>query len=83
MARASAVATASLLTDAHRAYLTRLPAGPARRQPPHEICHGTPFDEDAYVFDEIDAVYALRAASRPLCLFGHTHVAVRGPAEGG
>ena len=38
-----------------------------------EICHGTPFDEDAYVFDEMDAVYALRAATRPLCLFGHTH----------
>jgi diadenosine tetraphosphatase ApaH/serine/threonine PP2A family protein phosphatase len=39
-----------------------------------EICHGTPFDEDVYVFDDLDALRALRAARRPLCLFGHTHV---------
>ena len=56
----------------------RVPQGARRRARSRsarslEICHGTPFDEDAYVFDEMDAVYALRAASRPLCLFGHTH----------
>ena len=41
-----------------------------------EICHGTPFDEDAYVFDDLDALRAMHAARRPLCLFGHTHVQV-------
>ena len=38
-----------------------------------EICHGSPFDEDAYIFDELDAVRALKTSQRPLCLFGHTH----------
>ena len=38
-----------------------------------EICHGSPFDEDAYIFDELDAVRALKVPTRPLCLFGHTH----------
>ena len=38
-----------------------------------EICHGSPFDEDAYIFDELDAVRALKVSTRPLCLFGHTH----------
>ena len=38
-----------------------------------QICHGSPFDEDAYIFDELDAVRALKVSSRPLCLFGHTH----------
>ena len=38
-----------------------------------EICHGSPFDEDAYVFDELDAARALKLSSLPLCLFGHTH----------
>jgi diadenosine tetraphosphatase ApaH/serine/threonine PP2A family protein phosphatase len=41
-----------------------------------EICHGSPFDEDAYIFDELDAVRALKVATRPLCLFGHTHYPV-------
>ena len=39
-----------------------------------EICHGTPFDEDHYVFDGNDAAMALQSAQRPLCLFGHTHL---------
>jgi diadenosine tetraphosphatase ApaH/serine/threonine PP2A family protein phosphatase len=39
-----------------------------------EICHGTPFDEDAYVFDDLDALRSLHASRRQLCLFGHTHV---------
>ena len=41
-----------------------------------QICHGSPFDEDAYIFDELDAVRALKVSSRPLCLFGHTHYPV-------
>ena len=41
-----------------------------------EICHGTPFDEDAYVFDDLDALRAMQASDRPVCLFGHTHVQV-------
>jgi diadenosine tetraphosphatase ApaH/serine/threonine PP2A family protein phosphatase len=72
-ARTSAAFTARVLTARNREYLRTLPAGPLAVSDLTEICHGTPFDEDAYVFDEMDAVYALRAASRPLCLFGHTH----------
>jgi diadenosine tetraphosphatase ApaH/serine/threonine PP2A family protein phosphatase len=73
VARASAAATMRMLTARNREYLKALPAGPVAVSDLTEICHGTPFDEDAYVFDEMDAVYALRASSRPLCLFGHTH----------
>jgi diadenosine tetraphosphatase ApaH/serine/threonine PP2A family protein phosphatase len=72
-ARESASRTAQALTDDNREYLRGLPVGPLAVDDLIEICHGTPFDEDAYVFDEMDAVYALRTASRPLCLFGHTH----------
>ena len=73
LARASAAVTAAALTARNREYLKCLPAGPRVVSAITEICHGTPFDEDAYIFDEMDAVYALRSTSRPLCLFGHTH----------
>jgi predicted phosphodiesterase len=73
VARASAAVTARMLTPANRDYLKSLPIGPLGVSWTTEICHGTPFDEDAYVFDEMDAAYALRSTSRPLCLFGHTH----------
>jgi diadenosine tetraphosphatase ApaH/serine/threonine PP2A family protein phosphatase len=73
VARTSAAATGRVLTARNRDYLRALAPGPVAVSDVTEICHGTPFDEDAYVFDEMDAVYALRAASRPICLFGHTH----------
>src|SRR5688572_18315970 len=64
------------LTSENRDWLAQLPAGPMIVDELIEICHGTPFDEDAYVFDDLDALRALHAARRPLCLFGHTHVQV-------
>ena len=64
------------LSSQNRDWLASLPAGPLVVDDDIEICHGTPFDEDAYVFDDLDALRAMHAARRPLCLFGHTHVQV-------
>jgi diadenosine tetraphosphatase ApaH/serine/threonine PP2A family protein phosphatase len=66
--------TAAALTTDNRTWLAALPQGPVLVDGLAEICHGTPFDEDVYVFGEMDALPALQAARRPLCLFGHTHV---------
>jgi len=68
--------TYETLSKENRAWLAALPAGPLIVDDMIEICHGTPFDEDAYVFDDLDALRAMHAARRPLCLFGHTHVQV-------
>lgn len=68
--------TCDALSRENRDWLAALPAGPLEVNDFIEICHGTPFDEDAYVFDDLDALRALHAARRPLCLFGHTHVQV-------
>ena len=66
--------TANALTPPHHDWLAALPQGPAIVDDLVEICHGTPFDEDVYIFDDLDAMRALHVARRPLCLFGHTHV---------
>jgi diadenosine tetraphosphatase ApaH/serine/threonine PP2A family protein phosphatase len=76
VARSAIRWTYETLTEDNRAWLAALPAGPVEVDAAFEICHGTPFDEDAYVFDDLDALRALHAARRPLCLFGHTHVQV-------
>jgi diadenosine tetraphosphatase ApaH/serine/threonine PP2A family protein phosphatase len=68
--------TYETLSSENREWLAGLPAGPMIVDDTIEICHGTPFDEDAYVFDDLDALRAMHAARRPLCLFGHTHVQV-------
>ncbi|HYB94275.1 MAG TPA: metallophosphoesterase family protein [Vicinamibacterales bacterium] len=68
--------TYNTLTKENRDWLAALPPGPVIVDETIEICHGTPFDEDAYVFDDLDALRAMHSARRPLCLFGHTHVQV-------
>ncbi len=73
VAAAAARWTLETLTDDNRARVAKLPIGPAFAGEEIEICHGTPFDEDVYVFDRSDAMRALSAARRRVCFFGHTH----------
>jgi diadenosine tetraphosphatase ApaH/serine/threonine PP2A family protein phosphatase len=74
MARQSVTWTQATLSPQNTLDLKALPAGPRTVAPGVEICHGAPFDEDHYVFDQEDAERAIRAMSVPLCLFGHTHL---------
>jgi predicted phosphodiesterase len=76
VAKSAAKWTFDVLLPTHRDWLCALPVGPVEVDDVVEICHGSPFDEDAYIFDELDAVRALKVATRPLCLFGHTHYPV-------
>jgi len=76
VARSAVLWTYEALTPDNRDYLSNLPEGPVTIDELVEVCHGTPFDEDAYLFDELDALRAFEAATRQVCLYGHTHVAV-------
>jgi predicted phosphodiesterase len=76
VAKSAARWTLETLTPEYRTWLCELPHGPILVDDVVEICHGSPFDEDAYIFDELDAVRALKVSTRPLCLFGHTHYPV-------
>ncbi len=73
VAKSAARWTLDVLTPEYRDWLANLPQGPTQVDDLVEICHGSPFDEDAYIFDELDALRALKVSTRPLCLFGHTH----------
>jgi diadenosine tetraphosphatase ApaH/serine/threonine PP2A family protein phosphatase len=76
VARSAVQWTYEMLTPENLDYLLKLPAGPIAVDDKVEICHGSPFDEDAYIFDELDALRAFEVSTRPVCLFGHTHVAI-------
>jgi diadenosine tetraphosphatase ApaH/serine/threonine PP2A family protein phosphatase len=66
--------TARVLTPENLRWLSELPRGPVAVDDLTEICHGAPWDEDAYLFDERDVERAMPLPGPPLCLFGHTHV---------
>jgi len=76
VAVAAAEWTLAALTPDVRAWVGGLPRGPASVDDLVEICHGAPYDEDAYVFDEIDAIRAFESLTHSVCLYGHTHCPV-------
>lgn len=73
VAQEAAQWTRRVLTPAHRDYLRELPMGPITVDDALEVCHGSPPDEDTYIFDELDALRALKTTRAGVCFFGHTH----------
>lgn len=72
----SALWTREKLTAENRGYLTRLPQGPLLVDGEIMISHGTPIDEDAYIFSDYDAYEIFQALDFQICFFGHTHLPV-------
>jgi len=66
--------TAQALTEENRRFLGELPVGPIEVDGRFVICHGSPLDEDAYIFSDSDAAWNFRSLGLDLCFFGHSHV---------
>jgi predicted phosphodiesterase len=73
IARTAAHWTSKVLTNDNRAWIAHLPHGPVIVDADIEICHGSPVDEDEYIFGQSEARSAFAASTRQICLFGHTH----------
>lgn len=76
MALEAALWTRRKLTRSNIQWLKNLPQGPMVVDDAFTISHGTPIDEDAYIFGEIEALNVFRQASFPVCFFGHSHFPV-------
>jgi predicted phosphodiesterase len=72
----SALWTREKLTPENRAYLMHLPQGPVTVDEGVMISHGTPVDEDAYIFSDYDAYEVFQEIDFQICFFGHTHLPV-------
>jgi len=72
----SALWTRKKLTPENRAYLAHLPQGPLIIDDHLMVSHGTPIDEDAYLFSDYDAYEVFMTMDFELCFFGHTHLPV-------
>jgi predicted phosphodiesterase len=73
-ALAAALWTAERLTPSNLRYVRELPQGPLRVEPGLAICHGSPLDEDTYVFSDADAYEIFSGFPLPVTFFGHTHI---------
>jgi predicted phosphodiesterase len=71
--------TSERLSRENLEFLKRLPVGPVVVDDLFVVCHGSPLDEDAYIFSDFDAsmnfVHMNRVASGiNICFFGHSHI---------
>jgi len=71
--------TRDRLSKQNMDFLKKLPPGPVVVDGKFVVCHGSPLDEDAYIFSDFDAslnfVQMRRfAAGIDLCFFGHSHI---------
>ena len=71
--------TSQRLSKENMEFLRRLPAGPFVVDDSFIVCHGSPMDEDAYIFSDFDAsvnfVHMNRVApGAEVCFFGHSHI---------
>jgi len=74
-ALAAARWTAEHLTPGNFRFVHELPRGPSGVLPEgFTICHGSPLDEDTYVFSLFEAAEIFEFHSADVVFFGHTHV---------
>lgn len=66
--------TTERLTAPNLAWVRSLPRGPLEVGPGLSICHGSPLDEDQYVFTDVDAFQIFAEWDAPVTFFGHTHI---------
>ena len=76
MALEAAMWTRRKLTRGNLHWLKSLPQGPLVVDGHFAISHGTPIDEDAYIFGELEALNVFRQTEFDLCFFGHSHFPV-------
>jgi len=72
----AAMWTRHKLNPSNLRWLQALPEGPVVVDGAFAVSHGTPIDEDAYIFGEIEALNVFRQTAFPLCFFGHSHFPV-------
>ena len=72
-ARDAAIWTRDHLSAPNRRFLRDLPAGPLAADDTL-LCHGSPQDEDEYVFTEAHAARIFAETDAKFVLFGHTHL---------
>jgi predicted phosphodiesterase len=64
--------TSDQLTPEHLTFLRHLPSGPVSIDG-FQIVHGSPLDEDEYIFGPVEALPTLRNLTSQTVIFGHTH----------
>ena len=75
-ARQAALWTRAQLSSENRDYIIKLRQGPVEVDDLFDIVHGSPWDEDFYIFEWQEALTAFQRSEKRITFFGHTHMPV-------
>ena len=73
VAATAVIWTSKNLRPENLGFLKGLSSGPLKINEEITICHGSPWDEDYYMFNKFDALEAFSFFDTKMCFFGHTH----------
>ncbi len=73
-AKVAAEWTAKKLSQANLSFLKKMPRGPLEVDKEILIAHGSPINEDYYVFSDFDAYQIFMATKNFITFIGHTHL---------
>ncbi len=76
IAHEAALWTQSVLNSENREYITNLQKGPVDIDNLFYIVHGSPWDEDHYIFESHEALTALSKLDKNIIFYGHTHIPI-------
>ena len=74
IARDAASWTREQLSRENRDYIAKLPHGPVEVGDSIRLVHGSPWDEDYYIFNWQEALMAFQSLDGQFAFFGHTHM---------
>jgi predicted phosphodiesterase len=81
-AQAAVMWTKNLLSEESRRFIEALREGPIIVDDVFMAAHGTPLNEDDYIFSEYDAMDVFMKTDFRICFFGHTHYPIIFVLEG-
>jgi predicted phosphodiesterase len=73
VASKSATWTQQTISKENKKFIKKLPQGPLVVDNCITISHGSPFDEDYYIFSKFEAMEAFKFINTSIGFFGHTH----------
>jgi len=75
-AKAAAEWTLKKLTSRNLSFLKKMPQGPLKVNENISIAHGSPVNEDFYVFSDFDAYQIFMETNNFITFIGHTHIPI-------
>lgn len=76
VAHDAALWTQSVLSSENREYIANLQKGPVEVDNLFDIVHGSPWDENYYIFESHEALSAFKKSDKNIIFHGHTHVPI-------